>query len=254
MPTGRRTERVENMEENRERNMQILSGSMLKLIAIVSMFIDHFAAVMMTGDHPVIYTPVFYMFGKKQTLYMMMRYVGRIAFPIFCFLLVEGFLHTRDRKKYGINLLVFALISELPFDLAFDGVFGLTGQNVFFTLFLGYLGMCVIERYRDERLKQAGLLLLLLGVSILFKADYGCIGFGLVIMFYLLRESRLYQAVLCCCFMPYDWITALSFIPIALYNGERGFIKGKFAKYAFYAFYPVHLTALYLIKSFSTGY
>lgn len=231
-----------------------ISGSALKLIAVISMLIDHIAAVMMTGEHPVIYTPVFYVFGEKQTVYMMMRYVGRIAFPIFCFLLVEGFLRTRDRKKYGIRLLIFALLSELPFDLAFDGVFGLTGQNVFFTLLLGYLGLCAIERYGEEKWKQAGCLLLLLGASILIKADYGCVGFGLIILFYLLRESRLYLAVLCCCFMPYDWITALSFIPIALYNGERGFVKGKILKYAFYAFYPVHLTVLYLIKYFSTGY
>ena len=94
-----------------------------------------------------------------------------------------------------------------------------------------------------------GLLLL----SIVFRADYGCAGFGFILMLYLLRNDRLVMAVTGCCFLTARWIAGLAFIPICMYNGKRGFIQGSFGKYFFYLFYPLHLLALYLLRHFLAG-
>lgn len=100
-----------------------LNSFQLKCIAVITMIIDHTGAVL---------------FPDNMTL----RYIGRIAFPIFCFLLVEGFFHTRDVRKYMLRLGMFAVISEIPYDLAFrDTVIEFEHQNVFFTLFIGVVMM-----------------------------------------------------------------------------------------------------------------
>ena len=133
-------------------NRRGISGSTLKLIAIITMLIDHTAATILDNT---LYARGFDKLDQSDSqafmdfisdnalLYsadMMMRLIGRIAFPIFCFLLVEGFLHTRNQWKYAGRLAVFALISEIPFDLAFHKTaFYLQYQNVFFTLLIGLM-------------------------------------------------------------------------------------------------------------------
>ena len=97
---------------------QILSGSALKLIAIFVMLIDHSACILLS-QYPPALTPLFCIGQNAYTPYRICRDIGRIAFPIFCFLLLEGFSHTRNRKNYGRNLLLFALISELPWNYMF---------------------------------------------------------------------------------------------------------------------------------------
>ena len=90
---------------------RVLSGSALKVLATLSMFVDHIASVI---PQELGNTVLFSVPGRVVTPYYAMRAFGRIAFPVFCFLLVEGFLHTRDRRAYGIRLALFALISEVP--------------------------------------------------------------------------------------------------------------------------------------------
>ena len=94
---------------------QILSGSMLKVIACIAMLIDHTGAIVLSQYQPAL-TNLFYINGRGISAYRIVRDIGRCAFPIFCFLIVEGFLHTHDRRKYGRNLLLFALISEIPWN------------------------------------------------------------------------------------------------------------------------------------------
>ena len=186
---------------------------------------------------------------KAITLRLIMHYIGRMAFPLFAFLITEGFTHTHDRKKYGINLFIFALISEIPWNLAHTGELFYGRQNVFFTLLLGYIGLCALDHYKNDYKKMTIALASLLGVSLLLRADYTCFGFGFIILLHLLKDRRM-MAIIGCCMLPSRWIGGLAFIPILMYNGERGFAKAKWTKYAFYIFYPLHLLILYLVRTY----
>ena len=226
-----------------------MSGSILKLIACIAMLIDHTAAFL-PGDFMKMNETLFMLGERAITLRFIMHSIGRIAFPIFVFLLTEGFIHTRDRKKYAINLLLFALISEIPWNLARSGDFIHIRQNIFFTLLLGYLGIWAIEHFKQNKQRQLTALAILFAVSFILRADYGAFGFGFILLIYLLRENKILMAILATCMHPSRWIAGLAFIPIMMYNGERGFAKGKWAKYAFYTFYPLHLIALYLFRTY----
>ena len=145
-----------------------LTGYHLKLIALITMAIDHIAAVLIWRLYAASYSITASMqlsnnIGDKivvwvaqnqdavYTVYEWMRYIGRMAFPIYCFLLVEGFLHTRNVGKYAGRLAIFALISEIPFDLAISGTWWIYSyNNVFFTLVLGLLviwALSYIEKF-----------------------------------------------------------------------------------------------------------
>lgn len=225
-----------------------MTGSALKLLAVVSMVVDHVGMFVFRNNEA--FQQVLCTLGSREiTPYFLMRAFGRLAFPIFAFLIVEGFVHTRDRFKYGRNLLLFALISELPWNLIHAGTWNYPTQNVFFTLFLGYMGLCCMSYWKEEPMKKVVGLLLLLAVSFKFRADYGYRGFAFILMLYALRDSLLLKSVIGCCMLPGAWMPGLAFIPIALYNGKRGFIQGAWGKYCFYAFYPVHLMILYLCKA-----
>ena len=89
---------------------RILSGSALKMIAIITMLIDHIGAVILSM-YPPAQKVLFTLLGREYSVYLIFRDIGRVAFPIFCFLLLEGLRHTRSRFLYGRNLLLFALIS-----------------------------------------------------------------------------------------------------------------------------------------------
>lgn len=225
-----------------------MSGSILKLIACLAMLIDHIAAFL-PGDFMDMKETLFMIGNKAISLRMIMHFIGRIAFPLFAFLITEGFIHTHDRKKYGINLLIFALISEIPWNLAHTGELFYSRQNVFFTLLLGYMGLCAIDLYKNDHKKSIITLACLLVVSLVLRADYTSFGFGFIILLYLLKDRYL-MAILGCCILPSRWIGGLAFIPILMYNGQRGFAKTKWTKYAFYVFYPLHLLALYLIRTY----
>ena len=227
-----------------------LSGSWLKLLAVVSMLVDHLAAFYWQNV-PAFHTAWLSIGHRAITPYVLMRLVGRLAFPIFAFLLVEGFVHTHSRKRYGINLFLFALISEIPWNLIHSGTWHYPSQNVFFTLFLGFLGLCAIEYFKDQRKWQLASLLGLLAASIVLRADYGCSGYGFILLLYVLREQKILQAIIGSCVLGSRWIAGLAFIPISMYNGERGFVRGPVAKYAFYLFYPLHLTIIYLLLRFA---
>ena len=137
---------------------RVFTSSSLKLIAVITMFIDHFGATVM--GQAVLRLPAVKadagLYQNMLLLYRLIRYIGRIAFPIFCFLLVEGFIYTRDVKKYAGRLLLFALLSEFPFDLALkQGVFAPRSQNVYFTLFFGLLAMAAAAWCEQHKKKLA---------------------------------------------------------------------------------------------------
>ena len=178
-----------------------------------------------------------------------LRFIGRIAFPIFCFLLVEGFYHTRDVKKYALRLLAFCFISEIPFDLAFNGAVLETGsQNVFFTLFLGLVMMWLMKKCEDSYKYKAFIVLVFIvcaGAAAFLSTDYSAGGILIIFIFYYFREKTLLKFILfgIVSYVFFGWIEMfclIAIIPILLYNGERG----PSMKYVFYAFYPVHLLIL----------
>ena len=226
-----------------------MSGSILKLIACLAMLLDHIAAFL-PGDYLYMNETLFMAGDKTITLRMLFHYIGRTAFPLFAFLITEGFIHTGNRKRYAINLLLFALISEIPWNLVRCGELIYHRQNVFFTLFLVYAGLCAIDCFRESISKTGLSLLGLLVASILLKADYGCFGYGFIILLYMLREKKVIMGIVGACVLPSRWIGGMAFIPILMYNGKRGFAKSNWVKYAFYAFYPVHLIIIYIIRTF----
>lgn len=220
--------------------MRVLDGSMLKLLAMLLMLIDHVAHLFRVGAGVTLFS----LGGFEMTLYEALRHVGRLAFPLFAFLLVEGFLHTRNRKNYAIRLSLFAVLSEIPFDLFCSGRFFYERQNVFFTLLLGFLGLCALEHLTSWRriLSVTGLFL----IAFALGADYSWTGYLLILLLYALRDIPALRSL---SITGVIGIAAgAAALPMALYNGKRGFVGGRVMKYAFYAFYPVHLLLLALIK------
>ena len=226
---------------------QVLSGSVLKLIAVISMFIDH-SCLVFAPEFPFLTTPFLSIMGKKITIYYILRKIGRLAFPIYCFLIGEGFAHTRNQKNYILKLLLFAILSELPFNLMVSGrLFCLTQQNVFFTLFFGALSIYLFESTKGE-LKKAVLMLAVLTAALLMRIDYGLSGVVLILLIYILKKHRAAQAVAAFPLLSGGLAAFAAFIPINMYNGQRGFIKSSVLKHFFYLFYPLHILVLVLIK------
>lgn len=241
-----------------------ISGSTIKMIAVITMLIDHFAAGVLgryLSVSGIGNLDINNMAGIDQWMdqnatlygaYNVMRLIGRVAFPIYCFLLVEGFEHTHDRKKYAMRLLLFAAVSEVPFDLVFNGKLLETGyQNVFFTLFFGFAAMTGI-RWVEEHGSRAGIFqpFLKLGVIAVcmaaahfVKTDYAAIGVLCIVVLYLFRKKKVWQITAGCIVFLWELTAPLAFVPIGFYNGERGWKL----KYFFYLFYPAHLLLLYLL-------
>ncbi len=210
------------------------------------MLIDHTAAhVLFKTDFAK--EPLLPIISQKFTLYTLCRSIGRLAFPIFCFLITEGYIHTRDKKKYWVSLLAFAVISEIPWNLAHSGKLVYKSQNVFFTLFLGFAAIWAYDSFKKDKPKLLVALLALFIVSLLIRSDYGCKGMAFILILYLLREQKILQAFIGSCVLSNSLFIMAAFVPINMYNGKRGFIKGNIMKYAFYIFYPAHLLLLYFI-------
>lgn len=220
----------------------LLSGSALKIIAVVSMVIDHCAYYLMDGN---------------TMAYDVMRCFGRIAFPVFAFLVAEGFAHTRNRMRYFISLLLFAAVSEVPWYLL-NGADGT--HNVMFTLALGVSALAVFESLREHRILCCFFILLTAWLATWLGTDYEWRGVLLIVVSYLFGIKRsmntpiILRRMMQLLFvfplmMHYGIIGALlACAVIFLYDGTRGFIHGNVAKYGFYAFYPVHLITILIIN------
>ena len=230
---------------------RVLSGSVLKALAVASMLVDHVATILPTDIARVV---LFSVPGRSVMLYTAMRSIGRIAFPIFCFLLVEGFHHTHGRRAYGIRLATFALVSEAPWNLWHNGTLLFPSkQNVFFTLLLSYVVLCLLERCErsdgvGERRRFLAALAGLCLVMYVTHIDYGVKGLACVLAIYLLRELPVPRAIVASVCDGSPLFASLAFVPIGMYNGERGFIRGRVLQLLFYAIYPAHMLLLWWIK------
>lgn len=233
------------MERNRG-----LTGSTLKLVAMVTMLIDHVAAVLLMR----LYFAGAVSPGFFQVIYVM-RLMGRVAFPIYCFLLVEGFMCTGNFKRYLSRMVIFALISEIPFDLALSAsVVHMEHQNVMWTMTIGLIAMYGMKQAERKNLWKGKFLIVQLliaaaasGLAMLLKTDYDWAGVLCICAMYLFKTGNARKALLGNAFLIMKStleVVALVSVPlIGFYNGQRG----RRMKYFFYAFYPLHLLLLYLI-------
>lgn len=239
---------------NREKFLQtwtsdrkFFNASQLKILACIFMLISHIAQ-----------TGYIFVLGYEKTYYPMMI-LGRISFPIFCFFIAQGLVLTSNAKKYLLRLLLFALVSEIPFDLAFYGRINPLAQNVFFTLFLGagliYSLIRIEERALDrtaEVFSYILLLILFMSISILLRTDYSYRGVLAMFLLYLGRNKKLYTVLALLVGFYFEahlyGVVYLAIIFLYFYNGK----KGKMNKWAFYLFYPGHLLLIYFLMNHVT--
>lgn len=239
-----------------------LSQEGLKLIATVTMLIDHVGMVLvyewacLAIDRRSVYAE------ELCVLYDWMRLIGRIAFPIYCFMLVEGAHHTASLKKYRVRLLVGALLAEIPFDLAVTGRpvdFGYT--SVMVTLFLGLL--MIESMQKTPGLRKLLWILPFYLLAELLQTDYAGHGMLLIAMLELTRaheKERLLRLIGFSVLLwfgleipvgpfmvPMELFGILSMVPMYCYSGRK-VTRSKGVQWAFYLFYPVHLLVLWALK------
>lgn len=221
---------------------KILNAAQLKIIALISMLTDHLA---------VCFAELLPEWG-----YNVMRGVGRLAFPIFCFLIVEGFEKTSSRLKYCLRLLVFALISEVPYDMLMHRAwFYPYGNNIMFTLMLTVLVLWIVDVLQKKGtpgIIAALSIAITVGVAAYFlHLEYSWKCIAIAMLFYVAKnDDAVKYAGTACILLINTTITGLNAVfalpLIYLYNGK----KGKTQKYFFYIFYPVHILALGIVKCF----
>lgn len=243
-----------------------LRSDVLKIIAMVFMLIDHIGSIIVeriyfnTSDYDAAM--------RLYHLDVVLRSIGRIAFPIFCYQLVMGFDYTKNRVAYVRNLFIFALISEIPFDLMGKGVFfDFSHQNTIFTLLIGAILISIFERYHNPAIMVSATVALS-AFAYFCHTDYGAKGILLIAIIYffknnkvllvelgpalfmlvifvvtLLTEKNMHATVKYCEFECY---AILAFFLMYLDNGERRF--GKWFKRLGYWFYPAHMLVIYFVS------
>lgn len=248
------------LETSQQKSSKGITGSALKWIAILAMLTDHIGATVMlaflrdiAGQQEL--------FAQWYSVYMMMRRIGRIAFPIFCFLLTEGIRYTSNARKYGIRLFCFAIISEVPFNYAIRGTMIEPGylHNVFFTLLMGFLAVEAVLYIQKRQIMPASLSLVsvisavfCMIVAEMMEMDYGAVGVLTIVLMYVLPEyvfpgKRIFSLFLSCiplaCSGGIEIVALCAIAFLALYHGQRG----RQMKYFFYLFYPLHLLILGIV-------
>ena len=224
-----------------------LSNFDLKLIAIITMTIDHIGVV----------------FGTP--FYNLLRAVGRLSFPIFAFLLTEGYVHTKSFSKYFFRLLVLALFSEVIYDYVFFGSFiYIDANNIFFTLALGLLTLFLldkskglIKRYFKDKVDLVIILpitylliVVIMGLMGEFLSfSYGMLGILVISFFYLFKKNfplTVLSVSLSTLILgdTMQYFSLFSLILICFYNKKLG----KKCKLFFYLYYPLHILVLGFIK------
>ncbi len=209
-----------------------MSALALKVLALVSMLIDHAGAVFFPQ-------------------YRWMRYVGRLAFPIYAFLICEGYVYTRNVYKYLLRLGIFALLSEVPYDLAFnDEINFFKDVNVYFTLFFGLLSLVLIDYFSHHTVMQCVCVASLSALVQVMVSDYRFIGVCLITVFYLYRDNLPLRAVGAAnALIPFssriEGLSLVAALPLGFYNRKPGRLR---LKYFFYAIYPVHLLVYVFIR------
>ena len=229
------------MPHSPKRRESALSSFVLRLIALVCMCVDHAGLAL---------------FPSASAF----RCVGRLAFPLYCFLLAQGFAHTRDIRAYARRLLLLACVSEIPFDLLIFGrLSSAMEQNVVFSLLLGLLALCAARALSARPLPCALSILALMLLAMVTQVSFGWLGVALCLAYGYAggdkKRQALFTVLLTLLYsgVARGWVTislcaALSAVPILLYNGRPG-PHGKALTFFFYAAYPLHLFALLIVRA-----
>lgn len=230
--------------------MKLFSNFTLKILAIIFMVMDHIYTYLSIRD--IINIPIW--FG----------YLGKIAAPIFFYMIVEGFFHTRSRKKYMIRL--FGMGALMIFIDLYLGI----QNNIFLSLGAGVAFMTSVEYIKSKKKGSKefyyGIILAILCAILSLGTEASIYGLMMILIFYFLRQKKIVMslAYIFCSLVflagnigpdfyettflwDYQWMMVLAIIPILLYNGKRG-ISNKFIKWMFYWFYPIHLIIIITIK------
>lgn len=227
-----------------------MSSFLLKIIACFTMLLCHIPFV-----YPQYSVPL--------------MYIGKISFPLYAFLISEGYVHTRNFSKYLTRLIVFGVISQIPAYLLFVGKsFNGLYLNIFFTLALGLLGIRIYDKIKSKYISTP-LIILLAVIAELLKFDYGAFGILMIVCFYVFKKNKLNMVLSQMFLMFILYMKKMSYYTFSLfnlqyilfqllfsvislaiiltYNGKKGKSSGKI-KLMFYFFYPVHLIILDLLK------
>ncbi len=232
-----------------------VTGNTLKLLAMITMLVDHVGY------------GIYYRFYELDNIYTAMRLIGRMAFPLYCFLLVEGFFHTSDFRKYGIRLLILATISEFPFDVAVNlhpSFFDY--NNVIFTLLIGLLTIGAIDYIKNDNISWLDSTALqtfaIIGVyalgclfSFVMHTDYGYTGVTVIVAMYYLYGTDMSHRLLSFgtgvvilvigCGLR-ELAAFAMVLPVVFYEGNRG-SSNKILRHCFNLFYPVHLAVIAIV-------
>ena len=219
----------------------------LKIIACITMLLDHIK------------------YGLPETSGILTLYFGRIAFPIFAFLAVEGYLHTSNFNKYLKRLLIFGIISQIPFMLFKTLMTNQISLNIMFTLLLGVSAIFFYEKIKNKFLGLFVAILMMI-IGQVMQVDYGWYGVGLVFIIYLIKNNKITFTIFYILYtllyyfvnyiklefntinlyLPYIIFSIIPIIFMLLYNGKLG----RKTKYFYYWFYPIHLLIIYIIPKF----
>lgn len=224
-----------------------LSSFLLRLLALVCMCADHIGLALFPSVNAF-------------------RCVGRLAFPLYCFLLVQGYTHTRSVRGYGRRLLLLALLSEVPFDLLIFGRLSSgVEQNVLFALLFGLLALHTADTLRGKPLTAWLIILTLCMGAMVARVSYGWLSIALCLCAYYAGTNKkalalstagvllLYSLSLLLSGVETSWVLVslcalFALIPMLAYNGQRG-VRKPLLTFLFYASYPLHILLLVIVRA-----
>lgn len=221
-----------------------MSSFLLKIIACITMFIDHVGYLIFNGH------------------FSFMNFIGRISFPIFAFQISEGYTHTKNLEKYIFKLFIFALISQYPFMLFHGLISAEPSLNIFFTLVLGLICIIIYDKISYKFVS----IIFSIGIACIsefMQCDYGFYGVIIILLFYVFKNNKFLMSlsfILCTItkyainiikygnLYIYSLLCICTILPILfinLYNKKQG----RKIKYFLYIFYPAHLLLIYLLST-----
>lgn len=244
------------IEESSGTNLKVLNQDIIKYVAMLTMFLNHIAHIFLV---------------RGSLLYEVFEDIGFFTAPVMCYFLVEGYDYTRSKKKYGARLLLFAIVSQIPYELAFH--YG--SLNMIYTLFCCFMILAVMEKVANPFLRMLLCMLLMFATAVgdwpFFAAIFtilfhnskenkkkAWVSFFVSYFFFVLVSIQNYM------YGPGDWtayavvhalfaglgILAAAVVVLVFYNGRRAKRGREFSKWFFYVFYPAHLLFLWAIKSY----